>query len=254
MKSQAVSAYVAALRKMIGASRRAVVFTGAGVSTESGIPDFRGPNGFWTRNRPIDFSEFMRSDEARRESWRRKIAAMREWGDARPNRGHRAIAELVRRGVVSHVITQNIDGLHQASGVPDDRTIELHGNTTYARCLQCRRRYELDEIVEPFERTGLAPQCGDCGGWVKTATISFGQPMPEEAMSLAEAATLECDLFLAMGSSLVVYPAAGFPILAKRNGARLAIVNRDPTDRDAEADLVIREGIGETLGEVVGVD
>jgi NAD-dependent deacetylase len=173
---------------------------------------------------------------------------------AEPNRGHRAVDALVRRGKVAAVITQNIDGLHEASGIPRDKIIELHGNTTYARCLGCGRRYELDPIRVEFERTERPPRCADCGGHVKTATISFGQPMPEEAMARARDEALACDLFLAIGSSLVVYPAAGFPALAKRNGARLAILNRDATELDGIADLVLHREIGPTLGEAVGVE
>jgi NAD-dependent deacetylase len=156
----------------------------------------------------------------------------------------------VKRNIVSAVITQNIDGLHQASGVPDERVIELHGNTTYAACLSCEKRYELAEIRARFEQNGEAPDC-PCGGYIKTATVSFGQAMPALAMKRAEAATRACDLFVAVGSSLVVYPAAGFPALAKRGGARLVIVNREPTDQDGTADLVLRSEIGPTFERAV---
>jgi NAD-dependent deacetylase len=172
---------------------------------------------------------------------------------ARPNRGHVAVAELVREGKAAAVITQNIDGLHQASGVPEEAVVELHGNTTYAACLDCGARYELEALRVQFERDGKAPRCQRCHGLVKTATISFGQPMPVAAMRRAEVETLACDLFLAMGSSLVVYPAAGFPRLAKQAGARLVIVNREPTDLDSLADLVLHRAIGETLGAAVGI-
>lgn len=242
------------LARLLAGSRRAVVFTGAGVSTESGIPDFRSPGGIWTQYRPIDFPEFLRSEEARREAWRRRFALDETLSRAAPNRGHRAIAELVRRGVLQTVITQNIDGLHQASGVPEEKVIELHGNTTYARCLGCGRRHDLAEVRAGFERDHRPPRCGACGGHVKTATISFGQPMPEEAMVRAAAATLACDLFLAAGSSLVVYPAASFPVAAKRKGATLVILNREPTEADEGADLVLNLEIGPTLGAAVGVE
>jgi NAD-dependent deacetylase len=243
---------IAELRRMIEGSRRMVIFTGAGISTESGIPDFRSPGGIWTQMRPIDFSEFVASDEARRETWRRRFASDATMRKAEPNRGHRAVAALVNRGKVSAVITQNIDGLHQASGVPAERVIELHGNTTYAHCLDCARRYEIAEIRLAFERTGEAPYCEACGGYVKTATISFGQAMPAAAMIRAEEETLAADLFVAIGSSLVVYPAAGFPELAARNGAQLVILNREPTGLDGLADLVLNREIGVTLGEAVG--
>ncbi len=164
-----------------------------------------------------------------------------------------AIAHLVRQGKVSRVITQNIDGLHQRSGVPDGQVIELHGNGTYAACLDCARRYELAEIFAAFKVNEEAPVC-ECGGFIKSATISFGQPMPLEAMRRAQAESTDCDLFLAIGSSLVVYPAAGFPSVAKQNGSRLVILNREPTDLDYLADLVVNLEIGPTLGAVTGVE
>ena len=228
--------------------RRAVVFTGAGISTESGIPDFRSPGGIWSRNAPIDFQTFLASEEARRESWRRKLESDRDMARALPNRGHRAVAELVRRGGVLAVVTQNIDGLHQRSGVPDESLIELHGNGTYARCLKCRMRYELEPILRAFRADETLPRCVRCGGIVKTATISFGQAMPEEEMRRAEALSRTCDLFLVIVSSLVVYPAAALPGMAKASGTLLVILNRDPTDYDAMADLVLHREIGPTLG------
>jgi NAD-dependent deacetylase len=203
---------------------------------------------------PIDFSDFLASEEARRETWRRRFAMEDTFRGARPNRGHRAVAELVGRGKVAAVITQNIDGLHQASGIADGRVVELHGNTTYAHCLDCKSRYELAALRTSFERHETAPICEDCGGYVKTATISFGQAMPVDAMRRAERETLAADLFIVAGSSLVVYPAAGFPELAKHNRATLIIVNREPTGLDHIADLVINRSIGETLGAAVGVD
>jgi NAD-dependent deacetylase len=240
------------LRRMIEEAKRIVFFTGAGISTESGIPDFRSPGGIWTRMRPIDFSEFLRSDEARRETWRRRFATDKTMRRAEPNRGHRAVATLINRGKASAVITQNIDGLHQASGVPANKVIELHGNTTYAHCLDCAQRYELEDVRVEFERSGEPPNCDKCGGYVKTATISFGQAMPAAAMIRAEEETLAADLFIAIGSSLVVYPAAGFPEMAARNDTRLIILNREPTGLDPYADLVLHREIGVTLGEAVG--
>ena len=173
------------------------------------------------------------------------------WNATQPNDGHRAVAELVAMGKVSHVITQNIDALHQEGGVPEDKVIELHGNTRYAKCLDCGLRVEIPDIRAHFERHGDGPDCADCGGIVKTATISFGQPMPEAEMARAEAASLACDLMLVMGSSLGVYPAAGFPLLARQMGANLAILNRDPTPQDRFADLVINAEIGPTIRAVV---
>jgi len=245
---------IAALAEAIGAARRAVVFTGAGISTESGIPDFRSPGGIWTRMAPIDFADFLASEEARRETWRRRFTMEETLGAALPNRGHRAVAELVRRGTVAAIVTQNIDGLHQASGVPAERVIELHGNTTYATCLDCGKRYELAPLRLAFVRDEEPPLCDACLGFIKTATISFGQAMPVMAMRRAEEETLAADLFIVAGSSLVVYPAAGFPELAKRNGATLVIINREPTGLDAIADLVLNRSIGEALGAAVGID
>ena len=239
-------------RRLLDQSRRSVVFTGAGISTESGIPDFRSPGGIWQRMKPIFYQNFVASEEARVEAWRRKFDSDPVMRAAQPNRGHRAVAALVRQGKVSDVITQNIDGLHQASGIPDSQVIELHGNSTYAHCLDCARRYELDDIKPVFEASGKAPRCDACDGFVKTATVAFGQSMPPAAMIRAEEAVLAADLCLVAGSSLVVYPAAGFPELAKRRGAILVILNREPTDMDAIADLVLHREIGETLGDVVG--
>jgi NAD-dependent deacetylase len=245
---------IAALRRMLEAARRAVVFTGAGISTESGIPDFRSPTGIWARMKPIMFQDYLASAAARREAWRRRFEGDPVMRAAEPNRGHRAVARLVREGKVSAVVTQNIDGLHQASGVPERQVIELHGNSTYAHCLDCGERYEIDELRAAFERDGEVHDCRACGGLIKTATISFGQSMPEAAMLRAEREILACDLCLVLGSSLVVYPAAGFPEAAKRNGARLAIVNNEETGLDDLADLVIHRGIGEVMGGAVGVE
>jgi NAD-dependent deacetylase len=245
---------VAALRRLIEEARRVVVFTGAGISTESGIPDFRSPGGIWQQMKPIYFQDFLASAEARRETWRRRFAQDATLRAAGPNRGHRAVARLVREGRCSAVVTQNIDGLHQASGVPDRQVIELHGNTTYATCLDCAERYEIDDLRAAFERDGEVHDCRACGGLIKSATISFGQGMPEAAMLRARQEIMACDLCIVLGSSLVVYPAAGFPEMAKRKGARLAIVNREETGLDEIADLVIHRGIGDVMGDAVGTN
>jgi NAD-dependent deacetylase len=242
------------LRELIGSAKRIVAFTGAGISTESGIPDFRSPGGIWTRYKPIYFDDFMASDEMRRESWRRKFATDETMLTAEPNAGHRALAKLVEQGRMSAIITQNVDGLHQRSGVPDSKVIELHGNATYASCLDCGHRYALEPIKQAFLGNGKLPLCEKCDGIVKTATISFGQAMPEIAMARAQDETVGCDLFIVLGSSLVVYPAAGFPRIAKRKGAKLVILNRDPTDQDDEADMVIHGEIGPTMSRAVGVN
>ena len=240
------------LGEMIAGASAIVPFTGAGISTESGIPDFRSPGGLWTRNRPIPFDEFVASQDARDEAWRRRFAMQATFAAASPTRGHRALAALYKAGKIPGLITQNIDNLHQASGIKPDDVIELHGNTTYARCIGCGARYELAWVKARFDDSGHAPSCTICEEPVKTATISFGQAMPEEEMRRAADLSQQCDLFLAIGSSLVVWPAAGFPLLAKRSGARLVIINNEPTEQDEHADLVIRFDIGETLGPFVG--
>lgn len=240
------------LAELIAASRRAVVFTGAGISTESGIPDFRSPGGIWTKMQPIAFQDYLADPGARRLSWQRRLEMEETWKTVEPNDGHRAVAELVARGVASHVITQNIDALHQISGVPAAQVIELHGNTRDARCLDCENPALIADVLAHFKAHGDPPDCAVCGGLIKTATISFGQPMPEGEMARAQAVAGACDLMLVLGSSLSVYPAAGFPLLAKRNGATLAILNRDETPQDQYADLVINAEIGPTLRAVIG--
>jgi NAD-dependent deacetylase len=239
------------LARMIEDARRVVVFTGAGISTESGIPDFRSPGGVWSRMKPIYFQEFVSDPAKRREAWERAFSGRAGWTGRQPNAGHYAVARLVARGKANAVITQNVDNLHQDSGVPAEKVIELHGNASYAKCLECGERHELAELKEGFLKAGEIPYCRACGGLVKTATISFGQAMPEAEMRRAEAETLDCDLFLVLGSSLVVYPAASFPLLAKRNGAALAIVNREPTELDGYADLALHDEIGPALSEAV---
>lgn len=242
------------LKQLLVDATNVVAFTGAGISTESGIPDFRSPGGIWTKYQPIDFRDFMGSEEMRRESWRRKFATDETMRQATTNAGHRALARLHEEGKLKALITQNIDGLHQASGVPDEAVIELHGNATYATCLECGERHEITWAKDVFSDNETIPTCVACDGIVKTATISFGQSMPEDEMLRAQDATLAADLFIVLGSSLVVYPAAGFPIMAKQNGAKLVIINREPTDQDALADLVISSEIGATMGYVVGVN
>ena len=238
---------------MIEQARRVVVFTGAGISTESGIPDFRSPGGVWSKMKPIYFQEFVDDPMKRREAWTRTFTGAAGWTGAAPNPGHYAVARLVETGKVRAVITQNVDNLHQDSGVPADKVIELHGNASYAKCLDCDERHELAELKDSFLKAGEIPYCRRCGGLVKSATISFGQSMPHEPMARAQQVSLNCDLFLVLGSSLVVYPAAGFPLLAKRNGAALAIVNREKTELDGYADLVLNEEIGEVMTEVAPV-
>jgi NAD-dependent deacetylase len=239
------------LRALIDRARVIVPFTGAGISTECGIPDFRSPGGLWTKNHPIPYQDFIASQEMRNEAWRRRFALEANFSAARPGRGHRALASLHRAGKIPAVITQNIDNLHQASGFASECVVELHGNTTYALCLACDQRYELSWVRERFEPAEEAPDCPGCGGHIKSATVSFGQSMPVAAMQRAEELTLTCDLFIAVGSSLVVWPAAGFPLMAKRNGSALVIINREPTDFDNLADLVVRQDIGDVFAPFV---
>jgi NAD-dependent protein deacetylase/lipoamidase len=242
------------LAALLAAAQRAVVFTGAGISTESGIPDFRSPGGVWSKMKPIYFDEFVSDADKRREAWNRTFSGVAGWVGAKPNAGHLAVARLVARGKVGAVITQNVDNLHQASGVPAAQVIELHGNASYATCLSCGLRHELDVLKQSFLGRDEIPACRSCGELVKTATISFGQAMPREPMARAEAATRACDLFIVLGSSLVVFPAAGFPLLAKQNGAKLVIVNREPTEQDEFADLVIHDAIGAVMSAVAPLD
>jgi NAD-dependent deacetylase len=238
---------IAALQELVLGSRSVLGFTGAGISTESGVPDFRSPGSPWMRNKPIPFAAFVESREARREAWRRKFVMDDLYSDAQPSRGHLALAALVARGTMPAVVTQNIDGLHQASGIAGDRVLELHGNGTYAHCLDCGGRHELEAVRLRFQASGEPPDCEFCGGIVKSATVSFGQQVPPETLRRAYELARACDLLLVLGSSLVVYPAAAIPLAAKRHGARLVIVNREPTSLDPIADMVINANLGPVL-------
>ena len=243
------------LKKWVKQSNNIVIFTGAGISTESGIPDFRSPGGIWTKMQPIMFQDFMSSEESQIESWKRKFVIDQDMKIAKPNIGHKVLVELYAANKVSYVLTQNIDNLHHDSGIPPDKIIELHGNSSYAKCLDCEKRYELDYIKKFLEdkknNYTQSPKCLVCNGIIKSATISFGQPMPEKEMKIAEKAAINCDLFIAIGSSLKVYPAAGLPILARNNGAKLVILNREPTELDSIAHEVINKEIGATLGDLL---
>ena len=232
------------LHKYIEEAKKIVIFTGAGISTESGIPDFRGPQGVWNTNSPIYFQDFIASEEVRRESWKRKFSDQDIIKKDKPNVGHLAVTKIINTHQSAYLITQNVDNLHQDAGVPEDKITEIHGNASYASCLDCGTRYELAPIKQAFLANGIIPYCDSCEGMVKTATISFGQPMPEEEMQIAQSKTVECDLFIAIGTSLQVYPAAGFPKLAKELSAKLIIINNQPTSLDPIADLVIHEQIG----------
>lgn len=231
---------------MIEAASRITVLAGAGLSTECGVPDFRTPGSPWRTHAPIGFADFMASPALRAEAWRRKFAMDDLYAGAVPGRGHRALTRLEQAGRLRAIITQNIDGLQQAAGFPSEKLIELHGNGTYARCLSCGAPHELAPIRSAFFNTGTLPRCG-CGGIVKSGSIAFGQPIAPDDLRRALEAACACDLFIVVGSSLLVRPASRLPELARRRGAGLVIVNRDATMLDDEADLVIREDIGSVL-------
>jgi len=237
------------LTEFIKKANHIVIFTGAGISTESGIPDFRGPQGIWKTTTPIYFQDFISSEEVRRESWKRKFSNKDIIKKAKPNIGHIAVSEIINSNTSAHLITQNVDNLHQDAGVPQSKITEIHGNATYATCLDCKIRYELEPIKKAFLGKGIIPSCSSCGGIVKQATISFGQPMPEMGMQIAQMKIVKCDLFISIGTSLVVYPVAGFPKLAKEIGAKVIIINNEPTDYDNIADLVIHQQIGQVFSD-----
>lgn len=248
-----IDAAIDELAQRLRDAQNTVFFTGAGISTESGIPDFRSPGtGLWNKIKPIEFQDFVDSEEARYESWRRKFSSD-AMSEAKPNLGHLAIQRWFAASHAGAVITQNVDNLHQNSGVAEAQIVELHGNATYASCLSCGARYELAQLRDDFNRNSSVKPCSRCGGLIKTATISFGQSMPEDQMLKAQQFVEACDLLIVLGSSLTVYPAAGFPQYAKQLGAGLVIVNREPTDQDALADLVIHEAIGEVMQRAVSL-
>ncbi len=239
------------LASQVGSSRYLVAFTGAGISTESGIPDFRGPQGIWKKMRPIELPEFLADPAARKEYWRRKIEGYPQMRDAQTNEGHRALARLYQAGLLQTVITQNIDGLHQKAGIPNERVIEFHGSNAYISCLQCRKRFEWEEVLPFFGQqptpSSQCSRCDDCGGWLKPATISFGQAMPEEDTRRAFAEAAKADLLITVGTSLQVFPAAGIPGETRRHGGQVVIVNNQPTGLDHEAQLILRGAAGQIL-------
>ena len=237
------------LEQLIKNSKKVVFFTGAGISTNSGIPDFRGPKGVWKTSTPIYFQDFISSREKRIESWQRKFGNELSIDSASPNDGHKIIAEIMKVKD-SFLITQNVDNLHQDSGVDEEKISELHGNATYAKCLDCGKRYELENLKTKFLKTNEPPVCAICGGIIKTATISFGQAMPEEEMQISQRKAIESDLFICIGTSLAVFPAADLPLLAKETGAVLVILNNEPTQMDQYADLVINRDISEVFLEI----
>ena len=241
-----------AVADMVLESKRLVVFTGAGVSTESGVSDFRSPGGIWDRFDPseLNYQTFMASEAGRERYWQFSRALWPEIALAQPNPGHHAIAEFHRLGRLECVITQNIDNLHQRSGVPAEKVIELHGTMKWVNCLECGQRYPREQIQARLDAGTKVPRCDSCGGIIKPATVSFGQPMPERETRQAESAAAASDLFLSVGSSLVIYPAAQMPLIAKDNGAKLVIINLTPTPHDGHADIVINQKTGPVLSAI----
>jgi NAD-dependent deacetylase len=222
-----------------------VFFTGAGISTESGVPDFRSPGGVWTKYQPVLFQDFLASESARIQHWKLKKATYELFKTVQPNIGHHAICEFERRSQLLGLITQNIDGLHKLAGISEDKLIELHGTDRLVTCLQCDKRYEPVDVYENLGEEFTAPTCDECGGFLKSANVSFGQSMPVVAMQRAQTWSEQADVFIVVGSSLQVQPAASFPVIAKRSGALLGIVNRDPTPLDDLAEFVHNGAIGE---------
>jgi len=231
--------------KQIRARSGIVFFTGAGISTESGVPDFRSPGGIWTKYQPVYFQDFVASETARLQHWRLKKATYELYKSVKPNTGHYAIRDFQQRGQLLGLITQNIDGLHKLAGVSDEKLVELHGTDRWVTCLSCDKRFEPAGVYESLGEEFSAPTCDQCGGFLKSANISFGQQMPDEPMRRAQAWSEAAEVFIVIGSSLQVQPAASFPVIAKRSGALLAIVNREQTPLDDVADYVYHGGIGE---------
>ena len=244
---------IEAISNIVIQSKKIVVFTGAGHSTESGIPDFRSPGGIWEKYDPNEFTyqKFLSNELSREKYWEFCRLRWPKIAEARPNRGHYAIAELYHMGKLDCVITQNIDGLHQESGLPEEAVIELHGTSRWVSCLECGKRYPREEMQRRLESGEKVPRCNGCGGITKPATISFGQPMPERETNEAGRRAASCDLFLVAGSSLVVYPAAQMPLVAKDSGAKLVIINLVLTPHDRYADIVINEKTGEALSQMI---
>ncbi|MEM7215553.1 MAG: Sir2 family NAD-dependent protein deacetylase [Pseudomonadota bacterium] len=236
-------------RDLIDHAENMVILTGAGISTESGVPDFRSPGGLWEKFRIVEYGEYIRSEEARIEDWHRRFYMKDQIGAVEPNIGHRKIAEWINAGKAQCLVTQNVDGLHQRGGVPQEKMIEIHGNATTASCIDCGLNRDMDECRKDFEITGTSPKCRNCGGIIKADVVMFGQAMPETDTNRAFEIAETADLFLAVGTSLVVQPAAVLPLHAKRNGAKMAILNRDPTELDRFADCVVNAEIGESLAK-----
>jgi len=237
-------------RELVDHASNIVVLTGAGISTESGVPDFRSPGGLWEQFRIVEYGEYVESEDARIEDWHRRFYMKDQIGAVEPNVGHTKIAEWIKTGKCACLITQNVDGLHQRGGAPQDKIIEIHGNATTASCISCGLQQEMETSRELFDATGESPKCQSCEGLIKADIVMFGESMPVEKTNRAFEIAETADLFIAIGTSLVVQPAAVLPLHAKRNGARFAILNRNPTELDRFADCVVNDEIGKVLGAV----
>lgn len=253
MNKENLDELIGNVSEVMSGSKRIVVFTGAGVSTESGIPDFRSPGGLWDRYNPDDFlyQKFLTSLESRKKYWEMNSELHNTLVNAEPNQGHYAIVDMEKMGKLDCVITQNIDNLHQRAGLSDDKVIELHGTNAWVNCLDCKASYSRGEIQKRLEQGDRAPCCDECGGILKPATISFGQAMPVEETREAERRSRLSDLFIVIGSSLVVQPAALMPVYAKEGGAKLVIINMDSTSFDRNADIVLYGKAGEIMKRIV---
>jgi len=240
---------------MIVAAQKILVFTGAGISTESGISDFRSPGGVWTKYDPSDFyfDKILSSEETRKRYWQMSTEFYASMRDARPNRAHLAVKRLEDTGKLLAIVTQNIDNLHQKAGNSPEKIIEIHGTAFSVSCLSCGKKYDRDDIQTRLEAGLEVPRCDHCGGILKPDTISFGQAMPQDKLEAAFMHARACDLCIVLGSSLVVYPAASIPLSAVQAGAKLMIINRDETALDAKADLISHGSVSEVLGDMVGI-
>ncbi len=243
----------ARLAELLRESGFTLVFTGAGISTGSGIADFRGPQGVWKRFKPVYFDEFLASGEARVRHWEYKLSGWESFRDARPNAAHLALVELEKRGKLQLVVTQNIDGLHQLAGHAEERVLELHGTNRWIECVECRQRLEPGPVFEEFARTRRPPQCGKCEGWLKPATVSFGQSLPADVLRAAFEGAARAELVISIGSTLEVEPAASIPRTAKESGAAYVIVNQGPTAHDRITDFKIEGDAVRVLPACVGL-
>ena len=237
--------------KLIKTSKKTIVLTGAGISTESGLPDFRSKDGFWTKNKPIQFQDYLDDEEKQRLSWSRNIELHKILREINPNIGHAFVEKVINFNEENLLITQNIDGLHQRSGIQEDKIIEIHGNAIEAKCLNCEKKAKIIDFHAAIKTNNPLPKCLNCNGVVKVATISFGQPMNENDMLKATKMSSECELMIVMGSSLSVMPAGQIPNLAIQSGAKLVILNREETIYDAMADIVINDELKNICGKLI---